>query len=177
MTHASVLEQWKPIQGYDGYQVSNLGRVRKHDYGIMSPHKNNSGYLIIGLRNNDGKKQCLVHRIVAKAFIPNTDNLPFVNHKNEVKTDNRADNLEWCTNEYNCNYGGHNAKLSASHLNHPSLSMPVIATDKNGTTIEYPSANEAARQTGIGLSNIVRCCNGEKYYHTAGGYKWKYKDK
>jgi len=173
-----AVEQWKPIVGYEGkYEVSNLGNIKSVNYGIMKLHKNNSGYLLVGLRDGNGKVRHLVHRLVAKAFIPNPSRWPHINHKNENKIDNRADNLEWCNPKYNNNYGNARAKSSAAHINHPDLSMPVLMLSKGGAVIkEYPSAHEAARMTGIDLSNIVRCCNGVKYYNTAGGYKWKYKN-
>ena len=189
-------EIWKDIEGYEGkYEVSNLGRVRSLDYTIMQPnahdrhlqpitykgkmikpHEQNSGYLQIGLRDENGKRQFLVHRLVAVAFIPNPDNLPDINHKDENRHNNHADNLEWCTKKYNVNYGNARQHLSDTHRNHPNLSMPVEQLSKNGEVLkEYQSANEASRQTGISLSGITRCCNGEKHYKSAGGYRWRYK--
>lgn len=199
MKHASVFSgiggEWKPIKGYENkYVVSSNGDVASLDYTIMQKHpksrkihpytykgklikktKNNSGYLTVGLRNTYGKRRFLVHRLVADAFIPNSNNYPQVNHKNEDKTDNRKENLEWCTALYNCNYGNAKKKLSDSHLNHPALSKAVVSIDKYGNKTTYLSASEAARKTKINISNIVRCCNKVKYYLTAGGYKWEYR--
>lgn len=187
-------EEWKAIEGYEGkYEVSDMGNVRSLDYTNMQPHpqtgemhpytykgqliakqKINSGYLTVGLRDEHGKCMYLMHRLVAKAFVPNPKRYHVVNHINENKTDNRAVNLEWVTYAENSNYGNAKKKLSATHLNHANLSKAIIATDKEGNTTTYPSANEAARQTGINVSNIVRCCNKVKNYNTAGGYKWEY---
>ena len=188
-------EIWRDIYEYEGkYQVSNMGRVRSLDFTSMQPHSKtgeihpytytgrmlkphaiNSGYLAVGLRDQQGKRQHLVHRLVAAAFIPNPNDLPVVNHKNEDKTDNRAENLEWCTNMYNNHYGNAQRKLSETHTNHPNLSKPVFQKDKDGCLVNmFPSAAEASRQTGIPQSAIVRCCNGEKYYKSAGGYLWEY---
>lgn len=113
-------EIWKDIIGYEGlYQVSSLGRVRSLDRyvvdslenrrfykgKVLSPVKDTDGYLKVGLSYNGKCKKCLVHRLAAQAFIENFDNLPEVNHKDEDKTNNNVDNLEWCTAKYNSNYG------------------------------------------------------------------------
>ena len=107
-------EIWKDIEGYEGlYQISNLGRVksfpRKGTHTtkerIIKFAKSNKGYLIAILKNNDVQKAFSVHRLVAKAFIPNPNNLPQVNHKDENKENNNVNNLEWCNNWYNSHYG------------------------------------------------------------------------
>lgn len=116
-------EIWKDIEGYEGlYQVSNLGRVRSLDRlveyeqrsklvkrlfkgRIMQLSYTSDGYLMIYLRKDRQDTYHAVHRLVAQAFVPNPDNLPVVNHKDEVKNNNYAENLEWCTHVYNCNYG------------------------------------------------------------------------
>ena len=102
-------ERWKDIEGYDGmYQVSDLGRVRSHKSGewrVMSGSKDSSGYLQVGLYKGKKAKLFSVHRLVAQAFIPNDDDSKTViNHKNEIKTDDRATNLEWCDYQYNSTY-------------------------------------------------------------------------
>ena len=113
-------EIWKDIPGYEGlYQVSNFGRVKslRRPYGnnggiqwtkerILSPGKDKDGYLQVNLHCNGKQHQRKVHRLVAQAFLPNMDNLPMVNHKDEDKTNNNVDNLEWCDQKYNINYGG-----------------------------------------------------------------------
>lgn len=112
-------EVWRDIDGYEGYQVSNLGNVRSLDRTvkkedgtvrflkgkILKQFPSNRGYLLVRLCKDGKGKTYSVHRIVAKAFIPNERNLSECNHKSEVKTDNRAQNLEWCNREYNINYG------------------------------------------------------------------------
>ena len=115
-----MIEEWRPIEGYEGlYEVSNLGRVRSVDRyvidslghrkfykgKVLSIVKNKNGYLLINLYCNEKNKKCLVHRLVAEAFVSNPDNLPEVNHKDEDKTNNRVDNLEWCNRKYNVNFG------------------------------------------------------------------------
>lgn len=119
-------EIWRPIVGYEGlYEVSSYGRVRsldryvKCDYEryrlhkgkVLSPAKDRYGYLSVVLSCNGKHKTITVHRIVAQAFIPNPDNLPEINHRDEDKINNRVDNLEWCTAKYNMNYGTRNIRI------------------------------------------------------------------
>lgn len=119
-------EIWKDVKGYEGlYQVSNLGRVKSLDRidrkgrlrkgRILKPSSNGRGYLNVCLTVDNIPHTIKVHRLVAEAFISNPDNLPQVNHKDEIKTNNHADNLEWCTAEYNSNYGSRNVRMGVSH--------------------------------------------------------------
>lgn len=121
-------EIWKDIPDYDGlYQVSNLGRVRsldrtvKSSYGAVQnikgkiiKYKNSRGYACVSLSKNGIVKYMRVHRLVALVFIPNPHNYPQINHKDCNPYNNQSENLEWCTQKYNNNYGSHNIKLSAS---------------------------------------------------------------
>ena len=103
-----MTEIWKNIEGYEGkYQVSNLGRVKSMigQEKVLHPKKHRNGHLQIGLHKDKKRKTMYIHRLVAQAFIPKPDNLPCVNHKDENPNNNNVDNLEWCTQKYNCNYG------------------------------------------------------------------------
>ena len=168
-------EIWKPAPELEGqYEVSNKGRVRvvvrKVRWGeqmvTLKPHtykghKTKNGYMVLRVRRGGGYKSCLIHRLVAKAFIPIPDNLPFINHKNEIKDDNRVENLEWCTNRYNMSYG--HAQDSKKRR---------IAQYKDDFYKEWDSITEAAKHTSAQVQNIIKCAQGKRHY--AGGYHWKY---
>lgn len=138
-------EIWKSIKGYEGYyEVSNLGRVRsvdrevldkngRHQFKkgvIMKTREDRQGYVMVALSIGRKYSNKCVHRLVAEAFIPNPDNLPQVNHKNEVKSDNIPENLEWCTAKYNANYGDRNRKVVESNVNSGYYNPDHIGLDK-----------------------------------------------
>lgn len=107
------VEVYKPIKGYDRYFVSSMGNVKNIDTGrILKLGNRGNGYLTVDLCSNCKRSTNSVHRLVAKAFIPNRENKPQVNHKNEVKTDNRLENLEWLSCKENSNYGTRNERVS-----------------------------------------------------------------
>ena len=110
------MEEWKDIKGYEGiYQISNKGRVKtlgnnRRKEKIREGIEDNRGYKRISLCKNGKEKKYSIHRLVAQAFLPNPDNLPVVNHKDENKLNNNVENLEWCTQEYNVNYSSSNGR-------------------------------------------------------------------
>ena len=164
------MENWKAIAGYEGlYQVSNLGRVKSLNYNhtgtdkILKPGKNHGGYLHVNLCKDGHPKHLLVHRLVAEAFIPNPNNLETVNHKDEVKTNNVASNLEWMSREDNVAY-------SQPQLSKRSVQMFDKSTGELLST--FLSTREAERVTGINHGSISECCNGK--YKSSGGYIWRY---
>lgn len=172
-------EIWKDIKGYEGlYKISNFGNVKS--LNIKRNKKlsmNRCGYLFVNLSKNDVRKNFLVHRLVAAAFIENPENLPCVNHIDEDKTNNCVNNLEWCSYEYNNNYGTRIHKMICTQLNRKDLSKTLLQFDLNGNFIkEYCSLRDAARSLGnkYFCSLISRCSNG--IIKTAYGYKWKYKE-
>lgn len=184
MEYSYQFEEWRDIPEYFGlYQISNFGRVRSIGYGkerILKQRKDKDGYLIVNLWKDGKVKTFKVHRLVALAFLPNPDNLPQVNHKNEDKTDNRVENLEWCSAKYNINYGTcikrraekQSKSIKGVFINRSDQSKPVAQFTKEGTLIGiYPSTAEAERQ-GFQSSHIASCCRGERKTHK--GYLWKW---
>lgn len=169
-----MAELWKDIVGYEGkYQVSNLGRVRRLPYEkVLKPQKRKHGYLSVWLYLNDNKKQVSIHRLVAEAFCVKRDGANEVNHLNENKQDNRAENLEWCNRSENCSYGELLRQKRLKRRNN-ERSTPVRQLTMDGTIVaEFPSMHEARRQTGFGEANIHRAVHG--VYKHAYGYKWEY---
>lgn len=179
-------EIWKDINGYEGfYQVSNLGRVRSMDRyvngnhitcdfqfmkgKIRKPVQDKLGYLKVSLRKNGSYKTYLIHRLVAEAFIPNPNNLPCVNHKDENPGNPNVDNLEWCTTDYNLKYSNVAERINKFKF------RKVIQYDLNMNEIQkWNSLKEAAIFVNTAQQNISRCCKGR--CETCGGYKWRYDD-
>lgn len=173
-------ELWKSIVGYEGlYEVSNLGRVMSLNYNgtgrtqVMKPSNDKDGYLQVKLCKDGKIKRFFVHRLVAMAFIPNPNNLPQVNHINEMKDDNRVENLEWCDSKYNTNYGTA-IKRRAEKQTNGKKSKPVMQYTLDGEFIrEWPSVMECQRN-GFCLSSVSACCRGINKQHK--GYIWRYKE-
>ena len=176
------MREWRPIKQTNGlYEVSNDGLVRsigrytnaaingrKYWKSIIRKQVTNkqTGYKYVTITIDRKAKTYSVHRLVAQAFIPNPLNLPYVNHKDEVRTNNNVENLEWCTPKYNANYG------DAIQRSKSKRSKPVVRIDKFGNEEIYESIREAERRTGISNSNISAVCLGTRI--TTGGYKWRY---
>lgn len=182
-------EEWRPVKGYEGlYEVSSFGRVRSLDRvtikvdGRRDVKRGNqlklkfdkSGYLRAWLSdaaNGKKEKNAPVHRLVMDAFVPNPDNLPCVNHRNEDRTANYPDNMEWCTVAYNNAYGNRTANATITMNNR---ARNILQFDLSGKLIaEYKSQTEAAIINGFKRGNISACCRGVN--KTAYGYIWKYK--
>ena len=165
-------EIWKPID--DRYSVSNLGRV-KSNYAnkerILKPFKDARGYLKVDIRHKETRKSMMVHRLVAFSFIENPDPKKFkeINHKDEDKTNNRIDNLEWCDTKYNVNYGTRNIRKGIA------CQKKIYSLDEDGTITYYNSRNEAGKLLGIDSTAISKVLS-DKFPHnkTAGGKQWFY---
>lgn len=192
-------EVWKPVVGYEGfYEISNFGNVRginriiTHDWyyrkrihttrtvvikaKILKQQVDNRGYLRANLCRNDGRRgvAMLVHRLVGQAFIPNPDDLPMINHKDENKTNNHVNNLEWCTNSYNINYGTVRQRMANTlRLIHPNCRR-VAQIDRNNNIIDvFLSTTDASKKLkNISRQSIGLICRGE--YKMMKGLKFKY---
>ena len=177
------MEEWKDIQGYEGlYQVSNYGRVKSLEREIIRSNgkpqiirerilrglNNSKDHYHVRLQKNKEYEQPYIHRLVAKAFIPNPNNYTVVHHINEDPTDNRVENLEWI------DFGEHTKLHNDKTVYQYTLDGKYVAT--------WSSAIEAERILGYNQVCISRCCNGGYYYNgkwinfkSANGYKWSYK--
>lgn len=169
-----IKEEWRTIQDYPDYMISNLGRVKSLNYNKTGKEKilkqgiNKDGYCYVDLCKEGERKTFRVHRLVATHFIPNPQILPCVNHKDENKQNNCVSNLEWCTQEYNCNYGKRNVKISKAN------SKPILQFNREGTKIigKWKSIVQVERELGISNITITKCCKGKR--NSARKYKWKY---
>ena len=192
-----MTEEWRDIAGHeDSYQVSSFGRVRsleryiqqsdgmKAPYRIppkiLKPKRTKGGYLAVNLSKNGKAHHHRIHRMVAEAFIPNPEGLPSVNHKNEDKTDNRVENLEWCTVGYNNDYGTRQQRVQINQKQRRAVCMMSL----DGEVLrDFPTCLSAARYiTGessgksqrvrVTDNNIRRACR--LHQHKAYGYRWEF---
>ena len=178
-------EIWKDIEGYEGlYQISSMGRVKslertvwnkgKGCYRIVSERirkrvTDKDGYLKVMLWKDSKGKWFFVHRLVATAFIPNPDNLPVINHKDENKENNIVSNLEWCSVLHNNTYNGRAERIGKKRC------KPVFSIDREtGLIMFWESLKEAENCTGIRHGDISKCCQGK--VKSAGNHIWFYAD-
>lgn len=153
-------EIWKTIENYPDYEVSNLGNVRSKNRTKISSRggvreypmkqltpRNHQGYKVVWIE--PAKRNLFVHRLVAQAFIPNPYNLPLINHKNEIKSDNRVENLEWCTHTYNLNYGKCRSKMSKTTTEQIGVKVKDLSTG-----VMYNSMKECATSLNISPSYV-----------------------
>lgn len=165
----SEVETFVKINGFERYEVSNLGKVRNIKSGrILKPSLQKNGYLTYGLYENNKQKFLYLHRIIATAFIDNPDEKPCVNHIDENKLNNDLSNLEWCTVRENMIHGTRTKRIAEKHF------KKVIQLDLNDNVLNiFESMTQAEQETGTSAGNISHCCNGKR--KSAGGFKWRKK--
>ena len=159
-------EVWKPVKGYEGsYEVSNLGNVRSLSRVVhrttsdrfvrgqtMSKQLMPNGYESVTLRKNGRQRRLYVHRLVAEAFLPNEQSLREVNHRDENKSNNTLENLEWCSHSYNMKYAGGSIRRIKNRR------KPVVVID-SGRPVRFESIARAANWLGVGITTVSRCCH------------------
>jgi len=179
-------EVWKDVVGYEGYyKVSNLGNVKSLDRIVDNEGKyfrhlkgkpkaqkqQHNGYMTVNLYKNGINKQYKtfrVHRLVAEAFLPNPNNLPFVNHKDENKQNNNVNNLEWCTQQYNNEYG------TARERQAKSNSKTVYQYTLEKELVKVWDSTKATEKEGFIQGIVSKCCLKIPKYKTHKGYIWSY---
>ena len=179
-------EVWKDIPNYEGiYKASNFGRIKmvkrtlidslgkkinKKEH-ILKPRTGNR-YYMIALYKNGKREDLLLHRVIAQTFIPNPENKPFVNHKDENCFNNCSDNLMWCTQKENMNWGTINERMSKNSKS----KRKVNQYDMDGNFIkQWDCMTDFYKSKGLKLkTGIIECCKGRRQSHM--GYKWKYAD-
>lgn len=183
------MENWKDVNGYEGlYQVSDCGRVKSLERDVYFPNGTvirhieekilvqslvGNGYAGVNLYKNGKSKTMLVHRLVAEAFIPNPENEPQINHRDEVKTNNAVENLEWCSAQENALYGTRIQRCVQNHRsyklgNNPSAKA-VFCVELNKT---FDCAKRVEEELGIWGTSIIKVCKGKA--KIAGGFHWRY---
>ena len=170
-------EVFSEIDGYDGYWVSNIGRVisfKKNRTTELKQSKTQRGYLTVRLYNNVRWKIFAVHRLVAIAFIENPFGYTEVNHIDEDKMNNASSNLEWCNRSMNLHHGCYRENMRNKLMNRKDLSMTVMQHTQSGEFVaEFQSTAEAGRITGLSQSCISACARGKR--KSVGGFVWTYK--
>ena len=167
-----MLEMWKWVKGYEGlYMISNFGRLKSFykEEKILKAQVTNDGYEILALTKNHITKRTGAHRLVCQAFVDNPHNFPEVNHIDENKRNNRVDNLEWCTREYNDNFGTGKARNIQSNRLKNGRSIYVIC--KDGTDYFFESVREACLELNLDRGALFACLRGDQ--NTQKGYRFE----
>lgn len=168
-------EEWKEVYGFNVlYEVSNLGRVRTKytqskvygsTYNYLTPVDNGNGYLRFNWKSKNVNHTVYLHRLVATAFLDNPHGYHEVNHKDEDKKNNRADNLEWCDHDYNAGYGTKNFRAAETRRKRKLIECI-------DTGIVYKSLQDVMDEYGVSKTAISNCLSGRS--KTCAGKRWRY---
>lgn len=187
-------EVWKDIPNYEGlYQLSNLGNARSlnryvnhsknPNFKVLKKGKTlslcigSNGYINLILSKNNKTTTKSLHKLIAKMFLPNPNNYPCVNHINGIKTDNRVENLEWCSFSHNSKEAFRTGLSIQKRGKENPASKKVIQYDLDGNFLkEWGSLGEIQRKTKLSKANVSKCCQQKKGYKTVGGFVWKFKE-
>lgn len=158
------MEVWKKINQSDLYEISSIGRMRSlRNNKILNNYINNQGYCVCAIRINGKSKGLRVHRLVAEAFIEKPQGKDVINHINSNRSDNRVENLEWCTNQENCRHGVDFRKnLGEAYQTSKLTEEMVIEILKIGLSVPR---KELARKFNTDDSNITLILSGETWRH------------
>lgn len=178
-----VKEVWKTIEGHPNYMVSNMGRVKSNKikflpkklvveddgYHILNQLFDKDGYVLVNVDCHSKR----VHRLVAKAFIPEVKGKTLVNHKDGDKRNNKVDNLEWCTNKENIRHAYANGFVKCRYGKEHQSAKPIVAINGD-KKLYFDTGREASRYFGVGATAINNCLKGRA--KTSCGYVWRYVD-
>lgn len=177
----------KPVPGFEEQYIldpNGMKVINRRTGRALKPRIDGAGYAEVELWKNNQRTHKTLHRLFAESYIPNPDNLPCINHKDEDTMNYNLDNLEWCDHPYNQRYGTANErrgpKISSAHRGKPKpwvaeqKGIPVVAIDGWGNRERYSSAREAGRQLNIDQSHITAVLRGRR--NTACGYRFEYDD-
>lgn len=176
-------EEWRAIKEYEGvYEASNKGRVRSLDRvtftkrgegfytrrkgRVLAENKDKDGYPKVILSKDGITETAFVHRLVANEFVENSNNHPVINHKNEIKEDNRFENLEWCTIAHNNTYRNRAKKAAKKQM------KPVIGTDEKTGEEKYFKSISSVMGSGFNMAHVIACAKGRRKRHL--GHTWEY---
>lgn len=169
-----IKEEWKIIENYPNYMISNFGRVKNLGNGktwnkkerILKQEIGVGGYIRVGLYKDKKQRHFKIHRLVATHFIPNPNNYPCINHIDENKQNNNVNNLEWCDIKYNNSYGTRMNKIINKN------SLPIVQYSKDEKILKlWRCAKVASNELKINYVHIHECCRGTR--KLCGGFKWK----
>lgn len=161
------------VKDFKGYFVDEIGNVYGKNGNPLKPSDNGNGYKIVILRKDNKSYAKTVHRLIANAFLENPNGFAEINHKDENKSNNKVENLEWCNHSYNNSYGTKIDRMKNTWEKNKINCKKVVCIE---TGIKYASIKDAATALNIFSGDISRACRNVKNHNKCGGYHWEYAD-